>query len=88
MVDRIARSRVDIDAARLVVCNAAIKIDESNAKGALKEIAEAKVLVPATLLANIGLGYQSLWRRRRVPRYAVGNHVGAWANHEDRGWPR
>lgn len=50
MVDRIARSRIEIDAARLTVCNAAIKIDESNAKGALKEIAEAKVLVPKTLL--------------------------------------
>ena len=50
MIDRIARSRVDIDAARLIVCNAAITIDESDAKGALKEIAEAKILVPQTLL--------------------------------------
>ena len=50
MVDRIARSRIEIDAARLVVCEAAIKIDQSDAKGALKEIAEAKVLIPQTLL--------------------------------------
>jgi len=59
MVDRIARSRIDIDAARLVVCNAAIKIDESNAKGALKEIAEAKVLVPATLLRTLDWAIQA-----------------------------
>lgn len=50
MVDRIGRSRIDIDASRLIVCNAAIQIDNSNAKGALKEIAEAKVLVPQMLL--------------------------------------
>jgi len=53
MLERIAQSRIDIDAARLVVCNAAIKIDEQDAKHALKEIAEAKVLVPKTLLEVI-----------------------------------
>ena len=46
MVDRIARSRIDIDAARLIVCNAAIMIDNSDAKGALKEIGIAKVCSP------------------------------------------
>ena len=59
MIDRIARSRIDIDAARLIVCNAAIKIDESNAKGALKEIAEAKVLVPQTLLEVLDRAIQA-----------------------------
>lgn len=59
MVDRIARSRIDIDAARLIVCNAAIKIDQSNAKGALKEIAEAKVLVPQTLLQVLDWSIQA-----------------------------
>lgn len=59
MVERIARSRVDIDAARLIVCNAAIKIDESSAKGALKEIAEAKVLVPQTLLEVLDRAIQA-----------------------------
>ncbi|KAM0330105.1 hypothetical protein ACHAQA_004277 [Verticillium albo-atrum] len=39
----------EIDASRLVVLNAAIKIDEGNAKVALKEIAEAKILVPEML---------------------------------------
>lgn len=59
MLDRIARSRIDIDAARLIVCNAAIMIDQSNAKGALKEIAEAKVLVPQTLLRTLDWAIQA-----------------------------
>jgi len=37
MLSRIAQSRIDIDAARLVVLNAAITIDQLTAKGALKE---------------------------------------------------
>ncbi|KIW88797.1 uncharacterized protein Z519_10844 [Cladophialophora bantiana CBS 173.52] len=50
MLERVARSRIEIDAARLAVLNAAIKIDQSNAKDALKEIAEVKVQVPNVLL--------------------------------------
>ena len=49
LLDWVARSRIDIDAARLVVLNAAVKIDSKDAKAALVEIAEAKVLV-----ANMG----------------------------------
>ena len=59
MLDRIARSRIDIDAARLIVCEAAIRIDQSDAKGALKEIAEAKVLVPQTLLETLDRAIQA-----------------------------
>lgn len=59
MRERIAKSRIDIDAARLIVLNAAIKIDESNAKGALTEIAEAKVLVPETLLKVLDWAIQA-----------------------------
>ncbi len=59
MLERVAQSRVDIDAARLVVLNAAIKIDEQNPKGALKEIAEAKILVPATALRVIDMAIQA-----------------------------
>jgi acyl-CoA dehydrogenase len=40
LVDWVAKSRMDIDACRLVVLNAAIKIDQRDAKFALKEIAE------------------------------------------------
>jgi acyl-CoA dehydrogenase len=59
MIDRVARSRIEIDAARLAVCNAAITIDESNAKNALKEIAEVKVMVPDVLLTVIDRAIQA-----------------------------
>ncbi|KAF2114979.1 acyl-CoA dehydrogenase/oxidase [Lophiotrema nucula] len=59
MLERVARSRIEIDAARLAVLNAAIKIDESNAKGALKEIAEVKVLVPEVALTVIDRAIQA-----------------------------
>lgn len=50
MLERVAKSRIEIDSARLAVLNAAIKIDETSPKNALKEIAEVKVQVPAMLL--------------------------------------
>ncbi|EXJ85462.1 acyl-CoA dehydrogenase [Capronia coronata CBS 617.96] len=50
MLERVAKSRIEIDSARLSVLNAAIKIDQSNAKDALKEIAEVKIQVPNMLL--------------------------------------
>ncbi|KAI9826918.1 MAG: hypothetical protein M1832_005857 [Thelocarpon impressellum] len=59
LLERLARSRMEIDASRLVVLNAAMMIDEAGAKGALKEIAEAKVLVPETTLAVIDRAIQS-----------------------------
>jgi acyl-CoA dehydrogenase len=59
MIERVARARIEIDAARLAVLNAAIKIDESNAKGALKEIAEVKVLVPEMMLDIIDKAIQA-----------------------------
>ncbi|KAF2654729.1 acyl-CoA dehydrogenase NM domain-like protein [Lophiostoma macrostomum CBS 122681] len=59
MLERVARSRIEIDAARLAVLNAAIKIDESDAKGALKEIAEVKVLVPHVNLTVIDRAIQA-----------------------------
>ncbi|KAJ9150191.1 Acyl-CoA dehydrogenase/oxidase [Pleurostoma richardsiae] len=49
VLSRVARARIGIDSARLVVLNAAVKMDEGNAKLAMKEIAEAKVLVPQVL---------------------------------------
>lgn len=59
IIEWIAKSRMEIDAARLVVLNAAVQIDESNAKGALREIAEAKVLVPQMALTVIDRAIQS-----------------------------
>ncbi|MCJ1388343.1 hypothetical protein MMC18_001189 [Xylographa bjoerkii] len=59
ILEWVAKSRLEIDAARLIVLNAAIKIDESNAKGALLEIAEAKILVPQMALTVIDRAVQA-----------------------------
>jgi acyl-CoA dehydrogenase len=59
ILEWVAKSRIEIDAARLVVLNAAIKVDQFGAKGALTEIAEAKVLVPTMALTVIDRAVQS-----------------------------
>ncbi|GIJ85005.1 hypothetical protein Asppvi_003860 [Aspergillus pseudoviridinutans] len=59
ILEWVARSRIEIDAARLIVLNAAIKIDQGDPKSALKEIAQAKILVPQTALAVIDRAIQS-----------------------------
>jgi acyl-CoA dehydrogenase len=59
MLERVARSRIEIDSARLAVLNAAIKIDEGDAKDALKEISEVKVQVPSMLLDVIDRAMQA-----------------------------
>ncbi|KAK4696016.1 acyl-CoA dehydrogenase, partial [Lecanoromycetidae sp. Uapishka_2] len=59
ILEWIAKSRLEIDAARLIVLNAAVRIDEKDAKNALKEIAEAKVLVPQMALTVIDRAVQS-----------------------------
>ena len=58
-LERVAKSRIEIDAARLAVLNAAIKVDEGDAKKALKEIAEVKVQVPNMLLDVIDRAMQA-----------------------------
>lgn len=58
-LERVAQSRIEIDAARLQVLNAAAMIDSKDAKFALKEIAEAKVLIPDTLLKVIDRAIQA-----------------------------
>jgi acyl-CoA dehydrogenase len=59
ILEWVAKSRIEIDAARLVVLNAAIKVDQLGAKGALTEIAEAKVLIPQMALTVIDRAVQS-----------------------------
>jgi acyl-CoA dehydrogenase len=59
MIERVAKSRIDIDAARLAVLNAAQKIDEGDAKHALKEIAEVKVLVPKVMTEVVDRAIQA-----------------------------
>lgn len=58
-LERVAQSRIEIDASRLQVLNAAIMIDSKDAKFALKEIAEAKVLVPDMLLKVLDRAIQA-----------------------------
>ncbi|KAL4991168.1 hypothetical protein BDW68DRAFT_185146 [Aspergillus falconensis] len=58
ILEWLAKSRIEVDAARLIVLNAAIKIDQGNAKFALKEIAQAKVLVPQTAMTVIDRAVQ------------------------------
>jgi len=86
IMEWIARSRMEIDAARLVVLNAAIKIDETDAKGAQREIAAAKVMVPQVALGVIDRAVQahgaagvsqdtplaSMWAHMRTIRIADG----------------
>ncbi|KAJ5742982.1 hypothetical protein N7533_010084 [Penicillium manginii] len=59
ILEWVAKSRIEVDSARLIVLNAAIKIDQGDAKSALKEIAQAKVLVPQTALTIIDRAIQS-----------------------------
>ncbi|KAG5923984.1 hypothetical protein E4U42_004783, partial [Claviceps africana] len=59
ILEWIAKSRMEIDAARLVVLNAAHKMDLLGPKKALKEIAQAKVLTPQTALTVIDRAIQS-----------------------------
>jgi acyl-CoA dehydrogenase len=86
LLEWIGRSRMEIDSARFVVLNAAIKIDETDAKGAQREIAQAKVLVPQVALAVIDRAVQahgaagvsgdfplaSMWAHMRTLRIADG----------------
>ena len=58
ILEWVGKSRIEIDAARLVVLNAAIKMDEQGPKAALTEIAEAKVLVPQMALTVIDRAVQ------------------------------
>lgn len=83
---RIADSRISIDAARLMVLNAAAQIDLKDAKSALNQIAEAKVMVPSMALQVIDWAMQaygaegicqdtelaSMWSHQRTLRYADG----------------
>ncbi|CAG8959428.1 hypothetical protein HYFRA_00001326 [Hymenoscyphus fraxineus] len=59
ILEWVAKSRIEVDAARLVVLNAAIKMDDFGPKGALTEIAEAKVFVPQIALDIIDRAVQA-----------------------------
>ncbi|KAL9712485.1 hypothetical protein Ac2012v2_003723 [Leucoagaricus gongylophorus] len=59
VVADIAKSRAEIEAARLLVYSAALQIDKYQAKGALKEIGMAKFVVPSMALGVIDRAIQS-----------------------------
>ncbi|BFZ58578.1 hypothetical protein PYCC9005_005642 [Savitreella phatthalungensis] len=83
---RLADARIQIDAARLMVLNAAAQIDVKDAKSALNQIAEAKVMVPSMALQVIDWAMQAygaegicqdqelaqMWAHQRTLRYADG----------------
>jgi len=55
----IAKSRADIEGARLLVLSAALQIDKHQAKGALKEIGIAKFVVPSMALQVVDRAIQA-----------------------------
>ncbi|PWN41383.1 acyl-CoA dehydrogenase [Ceraceosorus guamensis] len=59
IVADIARSRMEIDGARLLVLSAANMIDSVGAKGALRDIAYAKVVVPNMALGVVDRSMQA-----------------------------
>ncbi|KAF9057366.1 acyl-CoA dehydrogenase [Panaeolus papilionaceus] len=59
VVADIAKSRAEIESARLLVLSAAVQIDKHKAKGALKEIGIAKFVVPTMALTVIDRAIQS-----------------------------
>jgi acyl-CoA dehydrogenase len=59
ILEWVAKSRIEIDAARLIVLNAAVKMDDLGPKASLKEIAQAKVLVPQMALTVIDRAVQA-----------------------------
>ncbi|KKA28406.1 hypothetical protein TD95_000230, partial [Thielaviopsis punctulata] len=59
ILEWVAKSRLEIDAARLIVLNAAAQMDALGPKKSLKQIAEAKILAPKTALDVIDRAVQS-----------------------------
>ncbi|KAI1258784.1 acyl-CoA dehydrogenase [Xylariaceae sp. FL1019] len=59
ILEWVAKSRIEIDSARLIVLNAAVRMDDLGPKASLKEIAEAKVVVPQMALTVIDRAVQA-----------------------------
>ncbi|KAI5790177.1 acyl-CoA dehydrogenase/oxidase [Geopyxis carbonaria] len=86
ILEWIAKSRIAIDAGRLLVLNAADKIDRSDAKGAMTDIAMAKIYVPSMACEVIDRAVQAhgaagicqdfplarMWAHQRTLRIADG----------------
>lgn len=86
ILEWIAQSRIEIEAGRLLVLQAADKIDRSDAKGAMGMIAQAKVFVPSMTLRVVDRAVQAhgaagvsqdfplakMWAHQRTLRIADG----------------
>ncbi|KAI5849398.1 acyl-CoA dehydrogenase/oxidase [Morchella snyderi] len=86
ILEWIARSRIEIDAGRLLVLQAADKIDRSDAKGAMSMISEAKIYVPSMACTVLDRAVQAhgaggvsqdfpiakMWAHQRTLRIADG----------------
>ncbi|KAJ3478175.1 hypothetical protein NLI96_g9950 [Meripilus lineatus] len=59
VVADIAKSRAEIESARLLVLSAALQIDKARAKGAMKEIGIAKFVVPSMALQVVDRAMQA-----------------------------
>ncbi|TID20614.1 acyl-CoA dehydrogenase family protein [Venturia nashicola] len=62
IMEWVARSRMEIDAARLITLNAAMKVDDTDGtigKGAEVEITQAKIMGPATVLKVLDRAIQA-----------------------------
>ncbi|KAI0525301.1 acyl-CoA dehydrogenase [Xylaria bambusicola] len=59
ILEWVAKSRIEIDSARLVVLNAAVRMDDLGPKASLREIAQAKVLIPQMALTVIDRAVQT-----------------------------
>ncbi|KAF7331807.1 hypothetical protein MKEN_00060700 [Mycena kentingensis (nom. inval.)] len=59
VIEEIAKSRADIESARMLVLSAALQIDKYQAKGALKEIGIAKFVVPSLALGVVDRAMQA-----------------------------
>ncbi|KAI0434684.1 acyl-CoA dehydrogenase [Xylaria sp. FL1042] len=59
ILEWVAKSRIEIDSARLIVLNAAVRMDDLGPKASLKEIAQAKVLIPQMALTVIDRAVQT-----------------------------
>ena len=57
--DTVCQSRLEIDQARLLVLSAAANIDKVGAKGAMNDIAKAKIVVPQMALNVIDRAIQA-----------------------------
>jgi alkylation response protein AidB-like acyl-CoA dehydrogenase len=73
-----AQSRIDIDMARLLVLNAAKKIDEGGAKLAKREIAQIKIVCPA-MASKVSDGAMQIHGGGGLSHDFCMAHMYAWA---------